>query len=159
MLISLLLARLATQPAGADQMLFTPQNGLSGPSHGDGSLRIFLGQPRAFHVISQGQNESDGSFTLKQTIAYAGKAPQTRQWNIQQVTPLRYSGTLSDAAGTVSGHTNGRRLFLRYRIKGPLVMQQTLELMPDGTTINNVGQITLLGIPVGSLHETIRRGN
>jgi hypothetical protein len=36
-------------------------------------------------------------------------------------------------------------------------MHQTLELMPDGKTIDNVGKITLLGIPVGRLHETITR--
>ena len=51
----------------------------------------------------------------------------------------------------------GSRLLLEYRVKGPLVMHQTLELMPDGKTIDNVGKVTLLGIPVGRLHETITR--
>jgi hypothetical protein len=36
-------------------------------------------------------------------------------------------------------------------------MNQELELLPDGKTIDNVGTITLLGIPVGHLHETIAR--
>jgi hypothetical protein len=36
-------------------------------------------------------------------------------------------------------------------------MNQELELLPDGKTIDNVGTITLLGIPVGQLHETITR--
>ena len=62
-------------------------------------------------------------------------------------------------AGPVTGETSGRRLMLRYRLKGPLVMHQTLERMADGTTIENTGRITLLGIPVGWLHETIRRKN
>ena len=159
LLTSILLAQLAVLPAWAQQVLFTPQNGLSGPSHGDGSLRLFLGHPRAFHVHSLGQSESDGSFTLKQTVAFDGKETQTRLWDIQQVAPLHYTGTLSDAAGPVSGHTSGRRLLLKYRIKGPLVMHQTLELMPDGKTIENVGRITLFGIPVGSMHEKIRRGD
>ena len=157
LLTSILLAQLAVLPAWAQQVLFTPQNGLSGPSHGDGSLRLFLGHPRAYHVQSRGQSESDGSFTLKQTIVFDGKETQTRRWDIQQATPLHYTGTLSDAAGPVSGHTSGRRLLLKYRIKGPLVMHQTLELMLDGKTIDNVGRITLLGVPVGSLHEIIRR--
>jgi hypothetical protein len=43
---------------------------------------------------------------------------------------------------------------LRYRLKGPLVMHQALEIMPDGT-INDMGRITMLGIPVGHLQETI----
>ena len=29
--------------------------------------------------------------------------------------------------------------------------------MPDGKTIDNVGVITLFGIPIGHLHETITR--
>jgi hypothetical protein len=36
-------------------------------------------------------------------------------------------------------------------------MHQELQLMPDGKTIDNVGTITLLGIPLGHLHETITR--
>jgi hypothetical protein len=36
-------------------------------------------------------------------------------------------------------------------------MHQELELKPDGKTINNVGTITLLGIPVGHLQEIITR--
>lgn len=37
-------------------------------------------------------------------------------------------------------------------------MHQTLELMPDGKTIDNVGRGTLLGIQIGTVHATIRRG-
>jgi len=159
LLIIILLAQLAGLPAHAQELLFTPENGLSGWSEGDGSLRLFLGQRRAFHVRSYGQNQRDGSFTLKQTVTFEGQETQSRSWTIRQITPLNYTGTLSDAAGTVSGHTTGQRLSLKYRVKGPFVMHQILELMPDGKTIDNVGHITLLGIPVGFLHETIRFGN
>ncbi|MGP1666201.1 MAG: hypothetical protein ACTS5I_09900, partial [Rhodanobacter sp.] len=65
-------------------------------------------------------------------------------------------GTLSDAAGRVSGHAENARLTLRYRVKGPLIMHQTLKFMSDGT-IDNVGRITFLGLPVGYLQETIQR--
>ncbi len=68
-----------------------------------------------------------------------------------------YTATLSDAAGPVTGLTNGSRLLLEYRVKGPLILHQTLKLMPDGKTIDNVGKITFLGITVGHLHETITR--
>ena len=159
LLTSSLLALLAVLPACAEPVTFTPKNGLSGLSRGDGSLKLFLGRPRAFHVQSLGISESDGSFTLKQTVTFDDKTPESRRWDIQEVTPLHDRGTLSNAAGAVSGHTIGRRLFLKYRITGPLVMHQTLELMPDGKTIDNVGRITLLGIQVGSVRETIRRGD
>lgn len=157
LLISIFLVPLITLPAQAQQILFTPENGFSGPSQGNGSLRLFLGHRRAFHVRSLGKIQNDGSFTLDQTITFDGKINQTRSWTIYHVSPLHYTGTLSDAAGPVSGHTSGRVLFLKYRVKGPFVMHQILTLMSDGKTIDNVGRITLLGIPVGFMHEIIRR--
>lgn len=73
------------------------------------------------------------------------------------VSPDHYSATLSDAAGPATGSTSGPRLSLRYRVKGPLVMHQELQFMPDGKTIDNAGVITFLGVPVGHLHEIITR--
>lgn len=159
LLTSMLLTVLTAMPAGAEPVLFTPQHGLSGPSRGNGYFSFFLRRPRAFRVQSLGRNGSDGTFTVQQTVTFEGKTPETRHWTIHETVPLHYTGELSNAAGPVSGHTIGRRLFLKYRIKGPLVMHQTLELMPDGKTIDNVGRITLLGIQVGSVRETIRRGD
>jgi len=159
LLVGLLFAHLDALPVHAQPLLFTPENGLSGVSRGEGSLRLFAGRPRPFQVRSDGRSESDGSFTLRQVLTFEGQPASHRSWKIRQVAPLHYTGTLSDAAGEVNGHTAGRRLVLKYRVKGPLVMHQTLDLMPDGETIENSGRITLLGIPVGSLHETIRRAD
>ena len=143
---------------GADHPLeFTPVNGFGGESEGKGSLKLFLNKARAFHVASRGSPQSDGTFRLDQTITFEGQAPQQRFWILTTTSNNRYSATLSDAAGPVKGVTSGTRLSLEYRVKGPLVMHQELELSADGKTINNVGVITLLGIPVGRLHETITR--
>ena len=143
--------------SAAQQIAFTPQNGFGGTSEGDGSLNFLFGAPRPFHVESRGSDLADGTFRLDQRVTFEGKPPQDRFWVMTTVSPQRYSGALSDAAGAVSGSTSGSRLSLRYRISGPFVMHQELELMPDGKTIDNVGVITLLGIPVGHLHETITR--
>ncbi len=129
----------------------------SGYSEGNGSLRLFLGRPRSFHVESYGYELGGGTSRLDQTVFMQGKRPQYRSWMIQTVGPNRYTGTLTDATGGVTGHTEGNRLFLRYRVAGPFVMHQTLGLRPDGRTIDNRGRITLLGIPVGRLQETITR--
>lgn len=136
---------------------FTPHNGFSGHSEGNGVLRLFLGKQRLFHVESHGYDQADGTFRLDQTVTFEGKASQERTWILKTTSQNHYTGTLSDAAGRVTGLTNGSRLLLKYRLKGPLIMHQTLELMPDGKTIDNVGKITFLGIPVGHLHETITR--
>ena len=108
---------------------------------------------------SFGRSQGDGSFRLDQTIYFVGEKHTTRSWVIRTVSPLHYTGALSDAAGPVTGHTSGQRLFLKYRLKGPFVMHQTLLLLPDGKTIENVGRVTLLGVPIRFLEETIHRGD
>lgn len=136
---------------------FTPQTGFGGASEGNGSLTLLFGKKRSFHVESHGRALDDGRFRLDQTVQFEGKPPTHRHWLLTTVAPGKYTGTLSDAAGRITGHTVGARLVLRYRLTGPLVMHQTLDLRPDGS-IDNVGRITLLGIPVGHLQETISRG-
>lgn len=139
------------------QIALTPTSAFSGRSEGNGTLKILLGRKKPYRVESSGTVQSDGHFRLDQTVVFLGDPPRRRTWVITQASPLHYVGTLSDAAGRVVGETQGRRLMLRYRLKGPLVMHQALELMADGKTIDNVGCITLLGIPVGHLHEIIER--
>jgi hypothetical protein len=145
--------------AGEQQSEFTPQNGFSGDSEGHGSLRMFLGKSQPFQVSSRGGEQGDGTFRLDQTVTFQGEAPRQRFWILSTTSEHHYSATLSDAAGPVKGVTNGPRLSLRYRVKGPLFMHQELELSADGRTIDNVGTITFMGIPVGHLHETITRKN
>ncbi len=136
---------------------FTPHNGFSGRSEGDGTLKLFLGKRRHYHVESHGFDQADGTFRLDQNVTFEGKPSQQRFWIIKTVRQNHYTGTLSDAAGRVTGLTNGSRLRLKYRVKGPLIMHQTLVLMPDGKIIDNTGKITFLGIPVGHLREKITR--
>ncbi|MEO7051840.1 MAG: DUF3833 family protein [Rhodanobacter sp.] len=152
--VLLAVSAVAVQAAGFQ---FTPQAGFGGASEGNGTLQLFFGAQRPYHVESYGKPLADGMFRLDQTVLFRGKPPARRHWILTTVRPGTYIGTLSDASGRVTGHAEGSRLLLRYRLAGPLVMHQTLEFMPDGT-IDNVGRITLLGIPVGHLRETIMKG-
>lgn len=143
--------------AESPREVFTPQAGFDGSSEGNGTLRLLVGKQRPFHVVSHGYQTSDGEFRLDQTITFQGEAPNDRSWLLTTISGNHYRGTLSGVAGTVTGYTDGDRLVLRYRVKGPLVMHQILKLSSDGKTIDNAGTITLLGIPVGHLRETIDR--
>ncbi|MEO6076958.1 MAG: DUF3833 family protein [Dokdonella sp.] len=143
--------------AGEQSIEFTPQNGFSGESEGRGLLKLFLSKPQPFQVKSTGVAQGDGTFRLDQTITFRGEAPKKRFWILSRTSHNRYSATLSDAAGPVHAVTSGSHLSLDYRVTGPLVMHQELELSADARTIDNDGVITLLGIPVGHLHETITR--
>lgn len=158
-LASVLVAGLLGSASRADapDLDLTPQKGFVGLSQGDGTLKMAFSNPQPFHVESRGAQQGNGTFRLSQTVTFQGKSPQQRVWILTTVGPNRYSATLSDAAGPVTGSTSGRDLSLEYRVKGPFVMHQHLTLLPGRTTIDNVGVITLLGIPVGHLHETITR--
>ena len=90
-------------------------------------------------------------------MTFEGETPQNRVWLLKTISSHQYSAILSDAAGPVAGTSNGAHLSLKFRVKGPFVMNQELQLRPDGRTIDNMGTLTLLGIPVGHLHETITR--
>ncbi|MEO6655595.1 MAG: DUF3833 family protein [Pyrinomonadaceae bacterium] len=136
---------------------FTPGNGFGGHSEGTGMLRLFLGKRGHFHVESHGYDMPEGTIRLDHTVTFEGKPSQRRTWMLKAISQDHFTGTLSDAPGRVTGHTNGSRLMLKYRVKGPLIMHQTLVLMPDGKTIDNLGKITFLGVTVGHLHETITR--
>lgn len=152
--VSLALLALPVFAAPPADVTFTPQVGFGGISEGTGTLKLLFGAKRPYRVENYGHRLADGTFRLDQTVVFEGKAPKRRHWILSTVQPARYTGTLSDAAGPVTGHTEGRRLLLKYRLAGPLVMHQSLEIMPDGT-IDNVGKITVLGIPIGHLQETI----
>ncbi len=143
--------------ASDSQLKFTPQNGFGGLSYGDGTLKLLFKKPVSFHVESNGYQLNDGSLRLDQSITFQGQEPKKRHWIIKSINTNTYSGTLSDANGKVKGKTQGSRLTLKYRIKGPLFMHQTLDLLKDGKTIDNVGKITMFGIPIGTLRETIIR--
>jgi hypothetical protein len=157
LLLSILFTAAIVNPLFAAQqpLEFTPQNGFAGESEGNGTLRLLFGKPRLFHVTSHGKKQSDGTFRLDQTVTFQGKAPQERFWIITTTSKNNYTATLSDAAGQVTGVTTGSHLSLKYRIKGPLVMHQELELSSDRKTIENIGIIKLLGIRIGRIYETI----
>lgn len=159
LLLGILTAAAVVSPLFAAQqpLEFTPQNGFSGESEGNGTLKLFFGKPRTFHVTSRGNIQSDGTFRLDQTITFQGKAPQERFWILTTTSNNIHSAILSDAAGQVKGVTAGSHLTLKYRIKGPLIMHQELELSSNGMIIDNIGVIKLLGIPIGRLQETITR--
>ena len=156
LVLSISVAGAAAQ-AKASSPEFTLRSGFSGQSEGNGKLKLFLGKRRSFHVESRGYDQADGTFRLDQTVTFQGEPSRERTWLLKTVRQNNYTGTLSDAPGRVTGHTDGSRLLLKYRVKGPLVMHQTLVLLPDGKTIDNVGKIKLLGITIGHLHETITR--
>jgi hypothetical protein len=156
--VAMLLMGCSSAPSSqARPPAFEVEQVFAGRSEGRGTLKLFLGSERPFIVESSGALQADGSFRLDQSVRFEGKPVQSRHWIMRRIDASRYAISLSDAAGPVTARTDERRLLLRYPLnRRGLVMQQTLELSPEGKTIANHGRISFLGIPVGRLRETIQ---
>lgn len=116
---------------------------------------VFSGS-RPTLVRSSGQ-VSGGVLRLTQEVTEGEKRPRMREWLIREVSPGRYAGTLSDAAGPVSGESAGNRLHLSFPMKGGFAAEQWLTLAPDGRRAWNVLKVRKFGITVAVLGEDIRR--
>jgi hypothetical protein len=127
-----------------------------GPTRGEGVLRFWLGVRKPLTVDGFGQLTSDGTFQLDQTITYADGKVETRQFLLRQTDANRYTGSLTGAVGTVRATVTGNLLHLRYLMRKPGVfVEQWLYLQPDGRTVINQAEITVLGIPFARLSEQI----
>lgn len=128
-----------------------------GRSEGRGQLsKVFSGRVPV-RVISRGEIGADGTLTLLQQVFEGDEPVRTRVWEIRELEPGRYEGTLSDAVGLVSGEASGNRLTLRFAIKDGFKVEQVLTLSPDGGRAYNVLKVRKLGVTVAVLAEDIVR--
>ncbi len=129
----------------------------TGRTQGEGVLKVMMSGSRKVQVSSRGRREADGWIALDQTVREEGKPARTRSWRLREVAPGRYAGTLSDAAGPVTGRATGDRLHLSFTMRGGLDAEQWLTLAPGGRSARNVMVVSKFGVPVAALEETIRR--
>ena len=129
----------------------------TGRTEGQGRLRVALHRTVPVIVYGRGRIEADGTLVLDQDVAEGAKPSRQRQWRIRETAPGRLAGTLSDAAGPVTGEAAGGRLHLRFPMKGGLVAEQWLVLAPDGRSARNLLTVRGHGLAIARLEETIRR--
>ena len=152
------LSSLAARPPLAPAPVLDPIAFFTGHTHGEGALEVRFGKRREFTVEGNGYQNPDGTFQLDQTITYASGSVETRRWVLERRDTTSYKATLSDASGDVSAEVTGNLFHLRYQIRQPRVfMEQWLYLQPDGRSVLNIAQVTVLGIPWARLSETITR--
>jgi hypothetical protein len=144
------------QPAAAAPVL-DPIRFFAGETRGEGVMKIAARKRQTVEVTSRGQLGADGAIRLEQMVRVAGKPPTRRQWQLLRGGDGRYSGTLTDAAGPVTGTMIGGRLHLRFAMKGGLRAEQWLALQADGRTLQNVMIVRKFGLPVARLDETITK--
>jgi len=130
----------------------------AGATRGDGRLDVRIGTDRTLRVDGSGRMEPDGRFRLDQTITSSDGSVQRRTWFMQRAPGDGVTATLSDARGAVTGTVRGSLFHLRYLMRHPAVyMEQWMYLLPDGRTVTNHAQVTILGVPWARVQETITR--
>jgi hypothetical protein len=142
-------------PARADAPALDALAFFTGQSRGEGTLKIALRRPRAVTVASVGRWGRGGGLILDQTVTLAGQPATQRQWQLRRGGPSGVAGSLSDAAGPVTGRIEGNRLHLRFIMKGGLRADQWLALQPGGYVLHNVMIVRKWGLPLARLDEVI----
>lgn len=151
----LLAAAFLAAPAHVE---FRPDLFFQGRTRGRGTVhKLFSGPPAALAVESVGRIDPDGTLVLDQAIRIDGK-PSARSFRIRRAANGGWVGSLTDAAGPVRARVAGDALLLDYTMKGgTLRMSQTLTIQPGGRTLLNRGRVTLLGVQVALVDETIEK--
>lgn len=136
---------------------FDPIAFFAGATEGNGSLKIMTKHRQQVSVTGHGFVISDDRIVLDQDVRRGTASASHRTWHLYRVGPGRYTGTLTDATGPVTGEVAGNRLHLAFSMKGGLRAQQWLYLQPGGQVARNRMVVTKFGLPVATMDETIRR--
>lgn len=142
----------AVPPLGFDAMRF-----FSGATAGSGQIKVLLQGSEDVRVHGRGYVAPDGTLVLDQQVALGKHPPTQRVWQLREIAPGRYRGTLSDARGPVTGESIGSYLHLSYRAKRGVRINQWLILAEDGRSAQNTLVAKMMGVEVARLQETIRK--
>lgn len=137
---------------------FRPDLFFAGRTRGSGTVRMATSsRPRVLAVEGTGRIDASGTLDLEQAVTLDGKTSQ-RRFRIRRAPDGGWRGTLTDAAGPVRGTVQGNRMTLDYGMRrGGMHMRQTLDLQPGGRVVLNRATVTLLGITVARVEETIEK--
>ena len=144
--------------ATAPSPKFDPIAFFEGRTRGEGTLYVRGRAGRPLRVEGRGTRQPDGSIRLDQTITVGDGTAERRVWIMARLDSTHFRATLSDAKGEVTAELHGNVFHIRYLIRQPrLYMEQWLILQPDGRSVANRAQVTVLGISWARLTETITR--
>ena len=108
-------------------------------------------------TTGQGTIQPDGSLHLVQHVRDEGRKAYDRHWRIRQVSPGRFTGTMSEARGPVVVEQIGNRYRFRFKMKGSISIEQWLTPIAGGRSARSKVTIRKLGVTVGHSDGTIRK--
>ena len=133
-----------------------PMHFFEGKTESISTIKLIMRKPYRSKTIGTGEIDS-GVLKLVQRVHEDGKAPYERLWKMRQVSPGRFSGSMSEATGPVLVDQVGERYRFRFKLKGNLSIEQWLIPMPGGTAARSKLSIRKFGMIVGRSEGTIRK--
>lgn len=156
--LPLLLAVVAVPgPIGAGTIA-SPLRFFEGATESVGILSIVLQRPRSSRSHGTGSIASDGSLRLVQRVEDEGQPPHLRHWNIRQVAPGRFTGSMSEATSPLRIERVGDRYRFRFRMKGGLSVEEWLTPSAGGRSADNELTVRKFGIIVATFRGIVRKG-
>jgi hypothetical protein len=122
-----------------------------------GRVKVMFHQAYGTHSTGLGEIEPDGSLSLVQQVFDDGKPAHERRWNVREVRPGRYTGTMSEAQGPVTIDRIGDRYRFSFRMNGRLNVEQVLTPLPGGRSAANNAKVRRFGIVVATTDGVVRK--
>lgn len=154
--VALLGASASAETARAER-LSDPLRFFEGRTESLSTIKVLARKPYRSRTLGRGEIMPDGALHLIQRVEDEGRAPYDRRWQIRQVAPGRFSGTMSEARGPVTVEEVGGRYRFRFRMKGSVAIEQWLTPLPGGRAASSKIVIRKLGMTVGHSDGTIRK--
>jgi hypothetical protein len=122
-------------------------------------MRVLMKKPVRMLSVGRGAIGADGSLILVQRVEEEGQPAHDRRWQIREVAPGRFAGSMSEALGPVTIEKIGNRYRFRFRMKGSLSAEQWLIPQPGGRSAFSTLLIRKLGFAVARSEGMIRKIN
>ena len=148
---------LVLAPASAAANLPKPLQFFSGRTEMISTVKVVAKKPYRSRTLGNGRILPDGSLVLVQQVFEEGKSPKQRNWRIRQVSPGRYTGTMSDATGPILVEELGGRYRFKFRMKGNLSVEQWLTPAAGGNSAASNVTVRKFGLRVASSVGFVRR--
>lgn len=135
----------------------TPEQFFVGRTEGAGTVSIIMSGRHGVRVRSRGRLEAGNVLILDQVVEEEGKPARSRTWRLRRTAGNRFSGTITDARGAVTGEVTSNVFHLTYRTTDGVSVEQWITIQPGGRVARNRMVLKKLGFKVASVEETIRK--
>jgi hypothetical protein len=136
----------------------SPLRFFEGATESVGTLSIAMHRPRSSRSHGIGSIAPDGSLRLVQRVEDEGQPPHLRHWNIRQISPGRFTGSMSEATTPLRIEQVGDRYRFRFRMKGGLTVEEWLTPNAGGRSADNELTVRKFGIAVATFRGVVRKG-